>query len=191
MRGLLVSVGVCAAMLSAGCGGSPSPTGPSTVLPGTTSIGTTADVAATSSMEFIEPLTSKMVPFKGDLEGQYGTPAGEFPLIRESIHASGHATHLGRYTLDIAETVNLLQASATGTFTFIAANGDTLYGSFTGQAQPGPLVSIVENAAVVGGTGRFEGATGGFSINRVFDPVSRTTTGSFEGVISSPGAGKH
>ncbi len=125
-----------------------------------------------------------VVPFKGSLDGQYGAPGGAFPLITESIAATGHATHLGRYTLAIAETVNLLNATATGTFTFTAANGDTVYGNFTGHAQLGPLVAIVENATILGGTGRFAGAAGSFSINRLFDPVNRTTTGSFEGTIS-------
>jgi hypothetical protein len=134
--------------------------------------------------------TATPLPFKGTLEGQYGTPAGQFPLIQEAIAATGQATHLGRYRLDIEETVNVLQATAIGIFTFTAANGDTIYGSYTGQAQLGPLVAIEENATILGGTGRFAGATGNFSIDRVFDPASRTTTGSFDGVIAFPGAGK-
>ena len=40
------------------------------------------------------------------------------------------------------------------------------------------------------GTGRFAGATGSFTVQRQFDPATGTTTGSFEGTISSPGAGK-
>ena len=72
---------------------------------------------------------------------------------------------------------------------FTAANGDTVSGTFTGHAQPGPLVSITEDATITAGTGRFAGATGSFVIDRVFDPATRTTTGSFEGSISSTGAG--
>ena len=116
--------------------------------------------------------------------GSTGTPTGAFPLINESILATGHATQLGRYTLAIAETVNLLEATATGTFTFTAANGDTVYGTFTGHADLGPPIVILEDATVLGGTGRFAGATGSFSISRLFNPVNRTTTGSFEGTIS-------
>ena len=66
------------------------------------------------------------VPFKGTLEGHTAHPRGEFPLIHESIVATGLATHLGPYTLAIEETVNLLEATAAGTFTFTAANGDTV-----------------------------------------------------------------
>jgi hypothetical protein len=126
-----------------------------------------------------------VVPFKGTLDGQYGTPSGQFPIINESIAATGQATQLGRYTLQIAETVNLLQATATGTFTFIAADGATLQGTFMGHAQPGALVTITEEATILGGTGRFAGATGSFTIDRVFDPVNRRTTGTFAGTTSA------
>jgi hypothetical protein len=143
-----------------------------------------AQLAGTSA----ESRAGSTVPFRGRLQGEYGEASGGFPLIHETITAVGEATHLGRYTLEIEETVNLLEFSAGGTFTFTAADGDTVGGSYTGHAQPGALVSIVENAVIAGGTGRFLGAGGQLVINRVFDPVARTTTGSFEGTISSPGA---
>jgi hypothetical protein len=47
----------------------------------------------------------------------------------------------------------------------------------------------METATITGGTGRFAGATGSFTTERLFDTVTLTTTGSFEGTISSPGAG--
>jgi hypothetical protein len=61
---------------------------------------------------------------------------------------------------------------------------------FTGQAQVGPIVSIVEQATITGGTGRFAGASGTFTIERLFDPAAGTTSGSFGGTISAPGAGR-
>ena len=184
MKGTLIVAGCCAAALSAGCRDSTSLAAPSAIRDSPLSVPASGGRVGTPDAD---RHASALVPFKGSLDGQYGTPSGEFPLISESIAATGDATHLGRYTLEIAETVNFLQATATGTFTFTAANGDTVSGSFTGHAQPGPLVAIVENATVLGGTGRFAGAVGSFSINRLFDPVNRTTTGSFEGTISSPG----
>ena len=171
MRGWLTVAGCCAALLPVACGESPSPAGPS-VHPAVT---------------LVSDSRSGGVPFKGSLDGRYGLPTGEFPLIHESIVATGQATHLGRYTLEIEETVNLLQATAIGTFTFTAANGDTVYGNYTGHAQLGPVVTIFEDATVRGGTGRFEGATGSFSIERTFDPVNRTTKGLFDGTISGVG----
>jgi hypothetical protein len=98
---------------------------------------------------------------------------------------------LGHYALAVEETVDLLNASAVGTLVLTAANGDTVTGTFTGRAQPGPLVSITEEVTITGGTGRFAGASGSFVIDRVFDPAKRTTTGSFAGSISPTGANAH
>ena len=53
---------------------------------------------------------------------------------------------------------------------------------------PSRLVAIVEDATIIGGTGRFAGATGSVTINRLSGPVNRTTTGSFEGTICCPQA---
>ena len=47
-----------------------------------------------------------------------------------------------------------------------------------------------QTATITGGTGRFEGATGSFTAERLYDTVAGTTTGSFQGTISSPGASK-
>ena len=184
MKGTLIVAGCCAAALSAGCRDSTSLAAPSAIRDSPLSVPASGDRVGRRTCG---PTRLAVRPLQGEPGGEYGTPSGEFPLISESIAAKGDATHLGRYTLEIAETVNFLQATATGTFTFTAANGDTVSGSFTGHAQPGPLVAIVENATVLGGTGRFAGAVGSFSINRLFNPVNRTTTGSFEGTISSPG----
>jgi hypothetical protein len=88
--------------------------------------------------------------------------------------------------------VNTTNRTSTGTYEFTAPNGDTLTAGFTGQASltaPGVL-SIVETATITGGTGRFADATGNFTVERLFNQVTGLTTGSFEGTISSPGAGK-
>jgi hypothetical protein len=90
----------------------------------------------------------------------------------------------------VPHTVNFATATGDGTYTFTAANGDTLTADFTGEAQVGPIISIVEHATITGGTGRFAGAAGTFTAHRLYDPVNSTTTGSFEGTISAPGAGK-
>ena len=130
------------------------------------------------------------MPFKGTLEGSQTTTPLEPPLAFSVVSATGTATHLGRFTLEIPHTVNFATATGDGTYTFTAANGDTLTADFTGEAQVGPIISIVEHATITGGTGRFAGAAGTFTAHRLYDPVNGTTTGSFEGTISAPGAGK-
>jgi hypothetical protein len=87
--------------------------------------------------------------------------------------------------------VNRATRTASGSYQFTAANGDTLSADFTGQSMPTAtlgVISIVETATITGGTGRFDGATGSFTSERTYDTFLGTTTGSFKGTISSPGA---
>ena len=46
----------------------------------------------------------------------------------------GNATHLGRFTMTYAAVADLATPTATGTFTFTAANGDQLFVTFVGNA---------------------------------------------------------
>src|SRR5262249_45932168 len=129
--------------------------------------------------------------FKGSLEGvvtmtpldpTFGSVLGE---------STGNATQLGQFTLTIPHIVNRANRTAIGSYHFVAANGDTLSATFSGQATPTAtpsVLSIVETATITGGTGRFAGATGNFTVQRLFDSVASTTVGSFEGTISSPGS---
>ena len=135
-----------------------------------------------------------LVPFKGSLEGfSVVTPINaQFIFVR--LIGTGNATQLGSFTVDVPHTVDLTTGIGIGIMTFTAANGDTLTAGFTGQGTPttDPVVfSIVETATITGGTGRFAGATGSFIVTRSFSFATSLTTGSIEGTISSPGAGKH
>ena len=100
------------------------------------------------------------------------------------VEGTGHASHLGRFTFSFPHLVNTSTRTATGTYTLTAANGDTLTADVTGTAVPTAtpgVLYIVETATITGGTGRFAGATGSFTIERDYDMVAGTTTGSFEG----------
>ena len=130
----------------------------------------------------------KEVSFRGNLTGTVTVTPLDPPFAFVLIKASGTASHLGRFTLEIPHRVNFANSTGVGSFEFIAANGDRLTATFTGQAQVGPVISIVETATITGGTGRFAGATGSFIANRSFDPTTGVTTGSFEGTLSPPGA---
>jgi hypothetical protein len=127
------------------------------------------------------------VPFKGRLEGDV-TRVIDPPRVLVDVDATGNATLLGRFTLDIPHVVNPAFGTAYGCYQFTAANGDTVYAEFTGLAMPTEtpgVLYIVETATITGGTGRFAGATGSFIAERWFDMVAGTTIGSFEGTISS------
>jgi hypothetical protein len=133
------------------------------------------------------------VPFLGLLRG-VETDDGGFPVVAIQGTGAGIATQLGRFTYDNPHTVNLLTRHGCGTWTFTAASGDTLSAEGCGDATvvsgtpPAAVLSIVETGNITGGTGRFAGATGSFTIKRRFDGATGETVGYFTGTISRPGA---
>jgi hypothetical protein len=131
----------------------------------------------------------EQVPFLGRLEGDVTrTPAP--PLVRVDIEATGTATQLGHFTLDVPHLMDPTTRTGVGSYQFTAANGDTLYAEFTGQATPTAIPGVLyveETATITGGTGRFAGATGSFTTERWFDTATGETFGYFEGTISPPG----
>ena len=124
------------------------------------------------------------LPFGGSFTGVTGCSG---PLCHATVE--GTATQLGRFTGMLAAQVNP-DASSTGTFTFTAANGDQLSGTFVGQGVSIPPNSarITEVATIGNGTGRFAGATGTFTTvslhNIDFATGTATATGTFEGQIN-------
>ena len=53
------------------------------------------------------------------------------------------------------------------------------------------VLSIIETAHITGGSGRFAGATGSFTIKRLGGGTTGMTIGYFTGTISTPGADEH
>ena len=133
----------------------------------------------------------EQVPFKGSFEGEVTHTPLAPPFDSVDVDATGNATRLGQFTLDIPHVVNRANRTAIGTYEFTAANGDMLFAEFTGHATPTAtpgVLYIEETATITGGTGRFAGATGSFLSERLYDTVNLTTIGSFEGTISRPGS---
>ena len=131
----------------------------------------------------------EQVPFLGSLDGA-ATVTGAPPIVSVLVIAKGNATQLGQFALAIPHMVDLRTMTATGSYQFTAANGDRLIATFKGQGKTTPtpgVIAIVETASITGGTGRFTGATGGFTCQRLFNRVTGKTTGSFQGTISVPG----
>jgi hypothetical protein len=128
------------------------------------------------------------VPFKGSFEGDVTVTPLTPPFVMVDVEATGEATHLGTFTLDIPHVVNRATRTAAGSYEFTAANGDKVYAEFTGLASPTEVPGVLyieETATITGGTGRFAGATGSFTSERLYDMIEGTTIGSFEGTISS------
>ena len=176
MKSLSAVAAVVAVVVSTACGEAVSPLDPS------------ADHA--SAPAFSSAPADLALPLRGRFAGSQSVTPGTIPgTAQVAVSAEGTATILGRFTIALPHTVTFATQSAEGAFTIVAANGDRITGTFRGRAQVGPIVSIVEEADVTGGTGRFSGATGSFRIERVFNPAAGTTAGSFVGAISAPNAG--
>jgi hypothetical protein len=134
----------------------------------------------------------QQVPFNGSLQGLV-TRAGAPPIVTVNVSATGTATLLGQFAVSIPHEVNVVTRTATGNYSFVAANGDMLTGTFIGHSTTTatPTVLAIEEAVTItGGTGRFAGAEGSFVCQRLYDTVAGTTAGSFAGTVSSPGATK-
>ena len=127
-------------------------------------------------------------PFRGTLEGRETsfTPLGPTTALFGS-EGTGIATHLGRYTITIALTLDFATSTGTEQSTLTAANGDLLYTTATTRGTPtgdGVTISVVETATITGGTGRFAGASGDYILRCLVNQATGVSTGTFEGTIT-------
>ena len=112
-----------------------------------------------------------------------------FPTIFVNGTGSGNATHLGLFTISYQAQLNIPTLSATTSATVVAADGSSLFGEGTGQGTPTGtpgIVSIVETYTITGGTGRFVGATGTFTVERLIDRATLISSGTIRGTIVLP-----
>jgi hypothetical protein len=131
----------------------------------------------------------KELSIKGTLQAVETLDFSNPPIMTSTAIGSGIATHLGRYTLSWEVEVNLETITGTGTGYFVAANGDSLYTAGTGQATPTGepnVFHIIENLIITGGTGRFAGASGNISTDRIVDLTTGITSGTISGSIVLP-----
>jgi hypothetical protein len=128
---------------------------------------------------------SSAIPMKATDAGSATIVGVSGSVIHTHDTGNGVATHLGRYTLDASEDVNLATgAIMNGSFTLTAANGDKVSGTYSGHALPG-LTGYVVSGPLTGGTGRFADATGFLVWNGTLDPVALSFTDKITGTISS------
>ena len=173
----LILIGLCmfvAACSSQGLNSLTSPTSTGGAAPASTGLGLAQTQARGGTA----------LPFRGSF-----TTVTDVPPPSAHATAEGTATHLGRFTGTLAAEVT--SDTSTGTFSFTAANGDQLSGTFVGIEGvfiPPNTARITEVATIENGTGRFAGATGTFTMVR-FDNIDFATgkatgTGTFEGKIN-------
>ena len=136
----------------------------------------------------------QQVPFRAAWSADITISPLAPPFVAVSGLGAGQALHLGAMTAQsISETVNLETGAGIAAYRFIAANGDEVFADFAFTAIPtNPNVYSIQGVwQVVGGTGRFDGATGsGAYVGEVVFSTSVDALGRFElqGTISSPGS---
>ena len=157
-----------------------------------------AGIILTAALAF--PATAQTeVPFQGTFQGD---DAVSLPTITQSI--TGVGTLVGQFS---STTVLTLTASGgTGSAHWIAANGDSIDTTVVGSPEHVPMspcqvvgaqpedsyAKITQIHTITGGTGRFAGVQGSFTLTLYHDVAPRSdgthgTCGSYSGTITPPG----
>ena len=154
-----------------------------------------ASVGSTLTAALAVPAAAaQRVPFKGSMQGIDVDEFLSSTTVLVTTTGTGIGTHLGQFSFTQQVTVNLTAATSAGSAHWVAANGDSIDSTSVVSAVPGPVVyTVTEIHAITGGTGRFSGAQGSFTVHRTHvvapsDDGTHVTFGWFEGTITSPGA---
>ncbi len=151
-----------------------------------------ATVVTTALAALAFPGVAGAKKFRADMEGFANPTYLDACNIVNEPSAEGHALHMGRVTMAASEVVNVCvppgePVLAVGDFVLTASNGDTVLGqfdvavyqdfeTFTAEAN-GPYV-------LVGGTGRFAGATGAGHWNVFFPSLDPASTAPAQVTVS-------
>ena len=141
-----------------------------------------------ASTTFAAPSAERQLLFKGSMQA-VETHVVTFPTFTLDATGSGNATQLGLYTMSFQGEVFIPTLSGTTTAILVAADGSSLYADGVGQgaATENPdFVSIVETYTITGGTGRFAGASGSFTVERVIQRSTGISSGTINGTIVLP-----
>lgn len=138
----------------------------------------------------------KTVPFRGTFDAR-DTGVVQFPTLLINGGGAGTASHLGRFTFTYTTKVDLTNGLSSGVIQLVAANGDVINGVSIGRGEPTEtpnLTHVIQLVTITGGTGRFQGAIGGFTSDSLLvdDPNTGIglSSGSLTGIISTSGSTK-
>jgi hypothetical protein len=135
--------------------------------------------AIVAGLAFAETSVASSAPHKEKCAGTVTVSELESPTVAvQAWEGSGNATHMGAYTEVGSHKADLLTGAIyDGQFTSTAADGSTVYGTYSGSfaINPDGSATYLVTAIWLGGTGRFEGLSG---IGTVTSHVSGITPGS-------------
>jgi hypothetical protein len=130
------------------------------------------------------------VPFHGAMQGHDTDLGFTNTTVTVLTVGTGVGTLLGQFSFTQTVIVDFTNGHDTGTARWFAANGDSISTAITGsgQAIETNLFQIEEVHTITGGTGRFAGAHGSFTVKRLASGTTFLTSGSYDGTITPPGA---
>lgn len=148
-------------------------------------LGKTALAAPETNATSAKPIR---LHFKGTMQSNE-TYSTAFHTLFVTANGSGEATELGKFTASYQMEANLMDMSVIETVSFTGTSGDTLEANAVGQAiedrTPG-MFKVVEIYTITGGTGRFAGASGTLTLNRLLSFTAGIASSTFEGYILIP-----
>lgn len=133
------------------------------------------------------------VPLRGADRGVWGVGSHDCgSLLPVVVHTLGTASHVGRYTYDSRECVDLGAGTYAGEFGITAANRDTIVGTYTGTftVDGDGTIHYEQTNSVTGGTGRFANAAGAFGVSGLAF-ADGSDVQRLSGAISSVGSSTH
>jgi hypothetical protein len=157
----------------------------------------TAGPQSPDTFRDVEPLfLGKQVHFRCAIQGQE-TQTVQGTTQSVDGETIGIATQFGQLSFNYELTVNLTSGTGTGSAQLQAANGEIIYTTIAGQFEmtsTPDVGSITEINTITGGTGRFAGVHGNFTMERLLNLAGTRlqqtvyfTTGWFHGTYYFPG----
>ena len=146
----------------------------------------TSPATTTSSSTVGLQRSEALRPLEGACTTTFSAPPFPLPPILHQIDTGTcNLTHLGLSDLYGELDINFAAGTQSGWRTLTAANGDELHITVAGTnaAVVGGLVRINAQLTIVGGTGRFDGATGSAQATGVATLATRSTSIAIDGWV--------
>lgn len=136
----------------------------------------------------VAPAQLTHIPFQGTMQSMENY-SNVSPTLFVTATGSGDATQIGRFAVGYKSEWNLVDLSATETAYFVTPEGNSFQAKAVGQAiedrTPG-MYNVIAIYTITGGMGRFEGASGTFTLKRLVSLTTGATSSTFEGTILIP-----
>jgi len=157
-------------------------------MSGTTRFRCLLVVAACALVLPLQAVANNGKPLRGSDRGTFTLGECSPGVLNVLIGGTGHASLVGRYDYTADECFNPTTGTYGGTFIIVAANGDRLVGTYSGNVSgtSDPDVAAYHQHMVVSaGTGRFDGVSGELEVEGLANLATGVYTQSLDGAVST------